>query len=50
MKRYVQFETQLKRCLCYPVSEASLNPICTSELHIASQIIMVTYGGPWQHS
>lgn len=50
MKCYDQFETQLKRCLCYPVSEASLNPICTSELNIALQIIMVTYSGLWQHS
>lgn len=50
MKHYVQFETQLKHCLCYPVTEASLNPICTSELHIALQIIVVTYSGLWQHS
>lgn len=50
MKCYVQFETQLKHCLCYPVSEAPLNPIFTSELHIALQIIMVAYSGLWQPS
>lgn len=50
VKHYDQFETPLKCCLRYPVSEASQHPICTSELRTTLQIIMVSYSGCWQPS